>query len=139
MKKLLTSLLAAVISLTSLTAAASAQQEFPSGTNADTVGAAIDSFYAEHEKECASFSAIVFAGDEVIYSGYYGTTDENGTAADENTVYEWGSISKLFVWVSAMQLHEQGKLDLNADIRTYLPEDFFRKLSYDDPITMLNL
>ena len=38
-----------------------------------------------------------------------------------------------------MQLVEQGKIDLNADIRTYLPEGFMTKLKYDSPITMLNL
>lgn len=38
-----------------------------------------------------------------------------------------------------MQLVEQEKLDLNADLRAYLPDNFFKKLKYDDPITMLNL
>jgi CubicO group peptidase (beta-lactamase class C family) len=39
-----------------------------------------------------------------------------------------------------MQLKEQGKLDLEADIRTYLPEGFLTKLQYEDEtITLLNL
>lgn len=38
-----------------------------------------------------------------------------------------------------MQLYEQGKLDLNEDIRKYLPEGFLKNLSYDDPITMIDL
>ncbi|KUP21048.1 hypothetical protein AWJ19_27405 [Paenibacillus sp. DMB5] len=38
-----------------------------------------------------------------------------------------------------MQMVEQGKLDLRTDIREYLPEGFFRKLKYDEPITLLNL
>lgn len=82
----------------------------------------------------------IFQGDEVLYSGYFGETDmENHISADENSVYEWGSISKTLVWVSAMQLWEQGKLDLNRDVREYLPDGFFQHLSYDEPITMLNL
>lgn len=54
-------------------------------------------------------------------------------------MFEWGSISKLFVWISVMQLVEQGKIDLNKDIKNYLPDQFFSKLNYEDPITMLHL
>ncbi len=82
----------------------------------------------------------IFRGDEVIYTGHYGYTDyENGIPTDDESVFEWGSISKTLIWVSAMQLVEQGKLDLERDVREYLPEGFFQKLSYDDPITMLNI
>lgn len=90
--------------------------------------------------EFASAEVGVFSGGEVIYTGYFGYTDvENKKPADENSVYEWGSISKTLVWVSAMQLYEQGMLDLDRDIRDYLPEGFFHHLSYDEPITMMNL
>lgn len=76
----------------------------------------------------------------MLYSNHFGYIDrENKIAADENCVYEWGSISKMFTWVSVMQLYEQGDLDLNADIRTYLPGDFITKLAYEEPITMLHL
>ena len=57
----------------------------------------------------------------------------------ENTVFEWGSISKTFIWVSVMQLKEEGKIDLYADIRSYLPEGFLKNLHYDKPVTMLHL
>ena len=88
----------------------------------------------------ASAGVGIFKGNEVLYTGYFGHTDiRNEIPADENSVYEWGSISKTFVWVSAMQLWERGMLDLDADIRGYLPEGFFRHLSYDDPITFMNL
>ena len=38
-----------------------------------------------------------------------------------------------------MQLWEQGKINLEEDIRTYLPEGFLKNLRYDKPITMLDL
>lgn len=38
-----------------------------------------------------------------------------------------------------MQLWEEGKIDLEADVTVYLPEGFFTKLKYDEPITMINL
>lgn len=88
----------------------------------------------------ASAAVGVFQGDEVLYMGYYGKTDmENHIPAGESSVYEWGSISKTLTWVSAMQLYEQGRLDLDRDVREYLPDGFFQHLSYDEPITMLNL
>nr|WP_231575276.1 serine hydrolase [Paenibacillus sp. FSL P4-0081] len=38
-----------------------------------------------------------------------------------------------------MQLVEQGKLNLETDIREYLPEGFLKKLKYESPISLLNL
>lgn len=82
----------------------------------------------------------IFKGDDVLIEGYYAKSDiENDIPTSRDTVFEWGSISKTLVWVSTMQLWEQGKLDLDRDVREYLPEGFFRHLSYDDPITMLDL
>ena len=82
----------------------------------------------------------VFYGDQVLRTNWEGYVNiDADIPADENTVFEWGSITKTLTWVSVMQLWEQGRIDLNADVRTYLPADFFQHLSYDDPITMLNL
>ena len=53
---------------------------------------------------------------------------------------EWGSCSKLLVWTSVMQQRERGNIDLDADIREYLPEGFLTKLKYpEEKITMINL
>lgn len=38
-----------------------------------------------------------------------------------------------------MQLMEQGKIDLNENIKNYLPRNFLTKLRYDEPITMIHL
>lgn len=84
--------------------------------------------------------SLIFHGDDILYTRYYGCTNiEEHQLADENSVFEWGSISKTFVWVSIMQLWEHGKIDLDADIRTYLPDNFFRHLKYDDPITITDI
>jgi len=112
----------------------------PSGITAGDLGNALEKLGNDSNTPFASAEVGVFRGGDVLYTGYFGNTDiENGIAADENRVYEWGSISKTFVWVSAMQLREQGMLDLDADIRTYLPEGFFQHLSFDEPITFMNL
>ncbi len=112
----------------------------PSGVPYDKIGSEIEKWAAENPDAYVSFSTAVFAEDEILYEGAFGYADrENGIAADADTVYEWGSISKTLIWVSVLQLWEQGRIDLETDIREYLPENFLRKLKYDDPITMLNL
>ncbi len=91
-------------------------------------------------KPYAAYAAGVFHGDETVFTGYYGEMNiENHIAASEDSAFEWGSISKLLTWVSVLQLEEQGKIDLTADIRGYLPEGYLQHLRYDDPITMMNL
>ncbi|MCB9868737.1 MAG: serine hydrolase [Planctomycetes bacterium] len=48
------------------------------------------------------------------------------------------SISKLFTDTAAMVLVEQGKLDLDADVRTYLPQ-FAPKNPFGTPVTLRHL
>ena len=139
---ILTAVILLLITATSGTAAAApADQQTPSGIPYADIAGSIDAFISEREAGLASCAVSVFDADGMICTRYYGYSDiENGVAADAETVYEWASCSKLLVWVSVMQLWERGLLDLEADIRTYLPEGFLTKLQYpDEKITMLNL
>lgn len=136
-----------VLSAVTLTSASAEEVNnelaLPSGATVETVLREFDDKASElggSEPGFASAAVGIFKGDVTLFSGYFGKTDiENNVPADENSVYEWGSISKTLIWVSAMQLWEQGLLDLDRDVREYLPDGFFRHLSYDEPITMLNL
>lgn len=111
------------------------------GTNYSDIASTIDEYIKEREGGLASFAVSVFDENGVIYDGYYGYSDiENNIKADENTVYEWGSCSKILVWISVMQQWERGNLNLDADIREYLPDGFLTKLQYpEEKITMINL
>jgi len=75
----------------------------------------------------------------LVFTRGYGYSDyENKIPVDaERTLFRVGSVSKLFVWTAVMQLFEQGKLSLDADINTYL--DFKIPATYPQPITMKNL
>lgn len=137
---------AAVLAVTAfgsaLTAAAdSSEKSTPSGIAYGDIGSSIDLYIQEREAGLASCAVSVFDKDGVVYDGYYGRSDiANDILADEQTVYEWGSCSKLLVWTSVMQQWERGNIDLDADIREYLPGGFLTKLQYpDEKLTMLNL
>lgn len=117
-----------------------AQSEFPSGISYDQLENEIEQYVDEHEQTTAGMAVAVFDTSEELLKKYYGFTDvENKIPVNEESVFEWGSATKLLVWVSVMQLYEQGRIDLNEDICTYLPEGFMKNLSYDTPVTMINL
>ncbi len=62
-------------------------------------------------------------GGEIAWLKGYGLRDrENNIAATEHTIYRTGSIAKTFTAILAIQLWEQGRLDLQTDVRTYVPE-----------------
>ena len=112
----------------------------PSGLTYEDLPAAIEAYVSNHEKTTCGLNVIVYDRDETIYENSFGYANkESNLLSNANTVYEWGSISKLMVWVSVMQLHEEGKLDLKADIQNYLPEGFLTNLRFDKPITMIDL
>lgn len=134
-----------IILMTALSPTAQAEatdeKATPSGIPYSEIGSGIDAYIAEREAGMASCAVSVYDADGVICSGYYGYADiENSVLADADTVYDWGSASKLLVWVSVMQLWECGQIDFDKDIRDYLPEGFLTKLQYPkEKITMLNL
>jgi len=73
----------------------------------------------------------IFTIDDMIFELTYGYADtEAGLAIGPDTVFEWGSVAKLLVYVAAMQLHEQGRLDLHADIFTYIDSEAFPNIVY---------
>ena len=88
----------------------------------------------------AGANVLIVKDGEIFMNTSYGFADvENQKKVTPDTFFEWGSVTKLLVWTSVMQLVEQGKLELDEDIRAYLPDGFLTKLQYDSPITMLNL
>src|SRR5215213_6243730 len=94
----------------------------------------------EMEKYHIAGAAVSVVKDgELFFAKGYGDADlENNIPVDpERTNFRIGSLAKLFTWTAVMQLAEQGKLDLNEDINTYL--DFRIKDTYPQPITLMHL
>ena len=116
------------------------EQTLPSGISAWELKETINQYVEDNEKTTAGMAYAVFNREGELASGYYGYADkENNIKVDKDTVFEWGSASKLMVWVSVMQLVEQEKISLEADIQEYLPSDVLKNLNYDADITMLHL
>jgi len=83
--------------------------------------------------------AVVKDGDIFFAKGYgYADVKKKKPVDPEKTLFRPGSVSKLFTWTAVMQLVEQGKIDLNADINIYL-KDFKIPDTYPEPITMIHL
>ncbi len=82
--------------------------------------------------------AVVKDGRVLFTKGYgYADVAQNIPVDPEKTVFILGSLSKIFTWTAVMQLVEQGKLDLDADVNTYL--DFKIPVTYPEPITLNHL
>ena len=77
---------------------------------------------------------------QLFFSKGYGYSDLEGRKKVDpaKTLFRIGSVSKLFIWTSVMQLVEDGKLDLHEDVNTYLT-DLKVPRKYDMPITLANL
>jgi CubicO group peptidase (beta-lactamase class C family) len=94
----------------------------------------------EMEKRHIAGAAVSVVKDgKLFFSKGYGSADlKKGIPVDpERTNFRIGSVAKLFTWTAVMQLAEQGKLDLNADVNTYL--DFRVPDTYPQPITLKEL
>jgi CubicO group peptidase (beta-lactamase class C family) len=83
-------------------------------------------------------TVVLVDGDEVAYSRGFGWADRARlipTSAD--TVYTVSSLTKLFTATAVMQLVEEGKVDLDAPVSTYIPEFRIRsRYPNSDPITV---
>jgi CubicO group peptidase (beta-lactamase class C family) len=77
-------------------------------------------------------------GQELLKKGYgYSDVTKKSPVDPGTTMFRLASISKLFTWVSVMQLSEQGKLNIDADVNNYL--DFKIAPAFGKPITLRNL
>lgn len=65
--------------------------------------------------------AVVKDGDLLFAKGYgYADWEKQTPVVAHQTLFYPGSAGKLFTWTAVMQLVEEGKLDLHADINQYL-------------------
>ncbi len=84
--------------------------------------------------------AIVKDGELIFARGYgYQDIEKNIPVNPSETLFRPGSVSKLFTWVAVMQMVEQGKLDLDADVNTYLKTFKIKDTFPGQPVTMRHI
>ncbi len=90
-------------------------------------------------EDIAGAVVIVVKDGKVLFAKGYGYSDvaKRTPVSPDNTLFRPGSVSKLFTWTAVMQLVEQGKINLDQDVNTYL--DFKIPPKDGKPITMRNL
>jgi CubicO group peptidase (beta-lactamase class C family) len=108
----------------------------------DDLAAFVDGFVVgrmKSEQVVGVTVSVVHDGAMVFARGYgYDDLLERRPVQPERSLFRPGSISKTFTWTAIMQLHEQGKLDLDADIQSYLPNLQIAR-TFPEPITLAHL
>ncbi|MFF2908316.1 serine hydrolase [Paenibacillus sp. NPDC057934] len=83
--------------------------------------------------------SIVKDGQIILAKGYGSSNLEKAAPVDPKTsMFRIASTTKLFTWTAVMQLVEEGKIDLDTDVNTYL-KSFKVPDTYPEPITMRHL
>jgi CubicO group peptidase (beta-lactamase class C family) len=120
-------------------ATTSAGQAHP--LTADDLGAFFDGIFPlQLERgDIAGATVLVMKDGNIVFQKGYGFADVKSKKPVDpaNTMFRIASISKLFTWVSVMQLVEQNKLDIDTDVNRYL--DFQIRPAFSKPITLRNL
>jgi len=120
----------------------SAQLSRPSLDDTVALGAFLDGAFDQFidELHVPSAVVVVIKNGKVLYARGYGYADvAKKTPVDPATsLFRIGSTSKLFTWTAVMQLVQQGKLNLDADVNTYLT-DFKIPATYPKPVTLRSL
>jgi CubicO group peptidase (beta-lactamase class C family) len=91
------------------------------------------------ELEVPGVSAgVLVAGEEE--TAFHGVTSvENPLPVDATTLFQFGSTGKTFTATAIMRLVEQGLVDLQAPVRTYVPELSLKDADVAEQVTVLQL
>ncbi|MBW2258533.1 MAG: beta-lactamase family protein, partial [Deltaproteobacteria bacterium] len=93
--------------------------------------------YEMKRRKVVGLSLVVVDGQEVLWSEGFGWADrQNQVPATADTMYRVGSVSKPFTALAVMQLHEQGRLDIDAPLSAAIPDFAIRSADPDAaPVT----
>ncbi|MSQ98112.1 MAG: class A beta-lactamase-related serine hydrolase [Xanthomonadales bacterium] len=96
----------------------------------------VEGAMAEHTALPGIMVSVVKDGQVVLLKGYgFADVDKKIPVDPATSMFRIGSITKTFTGLAVMQLVEQGKLDLDADVNTYLTA-FKIPDTFPQPITL---
>jgi CubicO group peptidase (beta-lactamase class C family) len=112
-------------------------------TDADELEAFVDDVMAKRIGTTTPGATVaIVSGDAPVLTKGYGAADVDTDVpvrADE-TVFRVGSVGKLVTYTAVMQDVEQGVLDLDTDVNSYLGDSAVTvPATYDDPVTLRHL
>ena len=95
--------------------------------------------FALKKADVAGAVVVIVKDGQILTQRGFGYADvaKRTPVNPETTLFRPGSVSKLFTWTAVMQQVEAGKIDLDADVNTYL--DFKVPLKDGKPVTMRQL
>ncbi|MCG6188999.1 serine hydrolase domain-containing protein [Maribellus maritimus] len=102
----------------------------------------IDSQFTEgmNSYNMAGATIVLIQGDSILHMNGYGLADiaSNTPVNSNSSIFGIGSVSKTFVATAIMQLYEDGKLELDRDVNSYLTT-FQLDSKFNDTITVSHL
>lgn len=85
--------------------------------------AAIDAYITEQMNELGlpGMALGIVQNGQIAHLQAFGVADSSGRAVTPQTPFYLGSVTKSFTALAVMQLVEEGKIDLDVPVQTYLP------------------
>ncbi len=101
----------------------------------------MDRYIQDMMRDCRipGFSVSIVHDGELLYAKGYGKADDTGRAVTPQTPFLIGSVSKTFTALAVMQLAQDGKLNLDAPVRDYLPDFWLADTKASAEITVRQL
>ena len=115
----------------------------PAPTGAEiTLEATVDAMVAEHIRNShipGLTMSVVRDGEILLAEGFgYADLEDQIPVDPEYHLFRLGSISKTYTFLALMQLVEEGRVELDADVNTYL-EDYEIPEAFGKPVTIRDL
>lgn len=101
---------------------------------------AVDAFVARQMKKhnLPGVALAITIGEEQVFAKGYGRARQTAAMTPDTPLYI-GSLTKSFTALAIMQLVEKGQIDLDAPVRTYLPDFRIKDTQASEIITIRNL
>ncbi len=87
-------------------------------------------FRQRHQGAHFNGAALVAVKGKIVYENYFGLGNMNThDTITANSTFHIASVSKTFTAMAVLWLHQQGKLDINANVTQYLPDFPYKNIT----------